>query len=167
MIARRLVKGWRLKRRFKRSSLIALRIARRHYMSLVSLGILGLALALAMTHSPFDVGAPAASAPVEDTAPITPATLTTAAVQAPPADLPRSVVYYFIDSEAARRDLEMALHRDLADETLRNYAPLHSVSHVFVMVEDARDEAEALEFLRQLAISPPRDGTTVRVVDLR
>lgn len=166
MIAAGPARHWRLKRRTKRATLIALRIARRHYLSVVSLAVLTIALALAMTSGGFDGARPSPGTSAAAPAPRPRAVVVPATAPAnhPPDE--KSVVYYFIDSPEVRQAMEMAIHRDITDESLRDYAPLHSVSRVFIMIEDARDEAEALEFLRQLAIAPP-DGANVRVVDLR
>jgi hypothetical protein len=91
----------------------------------------------------------------------------TATPQATPAPGPPSVVYYFIDSQEKLNNLHGALHRDLVDEALIDYQPLHGVTRIFVLIEDHRDEAEALELIRQQAALPPNDGTTIRLVDLR
>ena len=132
---------------------------------MVSAGVLGAVLTVALTSSSFELegGSPPVAAAVPETN-FQPSPTTTATVpQVSPTPEPRSVVYYFVDSQEKIDELQHALHRDLVDEALVNYKPLHNVTRIFILIQDHRDEGDALELLRQR----PNDGTIVRAVDLR
>jgi hypothetical protein len=145
-----------------------LHAAQHHYFSLLSAGILATVLALAMTSASFEVEGgdqgepPAAQATGRPSA--TPGVIRAAATPVPG---PRDVVYYFVGSQTQRDEMAMALHADIAGSGMRGSSALSATARVFIVVEDYRDEAEALEFLRQLVGIPPANGTTIRVVDLR
>jgi hypothetical protein len=166
MFSRMLPKPNRLRRQVRRSALRTLRVLRRHHLSLISALVLAVAAVFALTSTSIETRADPPSEAVALALQTAPATAT-ATPQATPAPGPPSVVYYFIDSQEKLNNLHGALHRDLVDEALIDYQPLHGVTRIFVLIEDHRDEAEALELIRQQAALPPNDGTTIRLVDLR
>ena len=143
-----------------------LRVARRHYLSVVSAGVVGAALAVVLTSSSFQLPADAPSEAAVLLADTPRPAATIAPLQPTPVPGPRSVVYYFVDSQETLNGLYAALHRDLVDEALIDYKPLHDVTRIFVLIEDHRDEAEALELIRQQT-QLPLDDTIVRLVDMR
>ena len=158
----------RTRRRARALGLRCLRVARKHHFSLVSLAILGATLTITLTSSSFEIqgNAPSAAAALSATASL-PVASPAPAQPASTSDVePRSVVYYFVSSQQQIDDMHQALHRDLVDEALVDYKPLHNVTRVFILVGDHRDEGDALELLRQQALIPA-DGYVVRVVDLR
>ena len=157
------------RRQLRRAGLRALHAIEHHYLSLISAGILAVALAVALTNSGFDVSSGATAPPAAAIAPAPsgPSPSGGAQSRATPPAAARSFVYYVVDSPTQKAEIEMAVQADLSVDSLRDFPPLHSTSRAFLVIQDARDEAEVLEFLRQLAISPPLDGTNVRVVDLR
>jgi hypothetical protein len=169
MFARKLPKPNRLRRQVRRAALRTLRVLRRHHLSLISAAVLAVAAVFALSGTSFETRAAAPSEAVVLPLQTAPATATARSVppQATPAPDPPSFIYYFIDSQEKLSEIHGALHRDLVDEALISYKPLHNVTRIFILIEDSRDEAEALELLRQHANAPPNDGSTVRVVDLR
>jgi hypothetical protein len=134
---------------------------------MVSLGILTGLLVLALTSTRFNVTNGSVALPVAAFTPWPAATPAVMAAGATPLKEPGFLVYYVVDSQTQRNEIEMAVQSDINDDSLRGFAPLHRTARAFLLVQDARDEAEVLEFLRHLVISPPIDGTNVRVIDLR
>jgi hypothetical protein len=157
----------RIRRRARALCLRGLRVVRRHHFSLLSLAILGATLTIALTSSSFEIQG---NAPSEAAAlPPAPQSTTTAGFTQPVSTADpetRSVVYYFVSSQDQINDMHQALHRDLVDDALVGYKALHNVTRVFILVEDYRDEGDALELIRQQALMP-MDGFTVQMVDLR
>jgi hypothetical protein len=156
----------RTRRRARVLCLRGLRVLRKHYFSLISLAILGATLTIALTSSSFELqgNAPSEAAALPSSPP-QPTTGRTQPLSTSDPE-PRSVVYYFVSSQKQINDMHQALHRDLVDDALVGYRALHNVTRVFILVEDYRDEADALELIRQQATSP-RDGYVVQMVDLR
>jgi hypothetical protein len=58
----------------------------------------------------------------------------------------------------------MALGADVTFHQIRGFS--YTPSHGCLFVENARDEAAAIEYLKAMAARPP-DGRNLRVVDLR
>ena len=155
-------------RRLRRAALFGLRVGRRHSFSLLSAGVLAAVFALAMTSASFETGETSESAARADAASAPRSTATSGIIPlAAPATASRAVVYYFVGSAKQRNEIAMAIHADANHLASRGQMPSIVTSNIFIVVQDYRDEAEALEFLRQLAAVPPADGTTIRVVDLR
>ena len=167
MIRPRLPRRLKLKRRLRRTALLGLHAVQHHYFSLLSAGVLAMLLALALTSASFEVNGGRRSQSEAQAAFIPVATATALIVAPTPSPQRREVVYYFIGSPAQRNEITMALQADIAGLTLQGITHVTATTSVFIVVEDYRDEAEALEFLRQLAAVPPSSGTTIRVVDLR
>jgi hypothetical protein len=145
MVRPRLPHRRRLKRRRRRTALLALHAVQHHYFSLLSAGILATVLAVALTSASFEVEGggqtelPAARAALQPSA--TPGVIRAAATPVPG---PRDVVYYCDASQTQRDELAIALQADLADSAMRGSPVLSATARVFIVVEDYRDEAEAL-----------------------
>jgi hypothetical protein len=160
--------GRRTRRRARALCLRSLRIVRHHYFSLLSAGVLGVTLVAALTSGSFELQDDASSAAAEPTPSLQPtANLGPVPSGATPVTAAHTVVYYFVDSQEQLNSLYGALHRDLVDEALVDYKPLHEVTRVFMLVEDHPDEEEALELIREQSRHPPNNGTVIQFVDLR
>ena len=135
---------------------------------MLSAGVLGGALAVALTSASFDMpdrtsaqaGGPAVQHPL--TAALAPASTHRAETMSP-----RVFVFYVVDSPTRQNEIEMALQSDTSFHGQNNFQPRILTFHDFLLVQTPEEEAETMEFLRDMVDVGPMEGFHVRVVDLR
>jgi hypothetical protein len=169
MLAGRLPSRCRIKRHARRLGLRSLRVVRRHYFSLLSAAVLGVALMLTLSHSGID--STRAEAPVTPEPPA-PAVRTAPSSSPTPTPAPeppsRLLVYYVVDSEEQKQVLELAILSHTLDQAQRGTLGLAAPTfRYFLIARNADEEAQAIIFLDDLATMAPNEGYALRVVDAR
>jgi hypothetical protein len=159
----------RARRRLRWTLLHARRIAGRHWVSGLSAAVLAAALAVALTSSSLDAGSPSTAAPAAE-APVEPAPQLPAAASVPHAPARPELhllVYYLVDSEAARDQLLNA-HQSAEYYRADHGIPLLAgVQHEVLVVKDPAEEAAAMVFLNDLWRLAQVEGFALHFVDLR
>jgi len=157
----------RPRRQLRRAYLLALRVTRRHYFSLLSAAILAGALGLALTSSSLEVSNNSAARPAS--AAFTPrATVTPVVpVKAAPAPELHLMIYYLVDSEAARDEVVMAHQSDITYRAQRGLPPMSPVFREILVVRSPEEEAAAMVFLNDLWQLAQIEGFALHFVDLR
>jgi hypothetical protein len=151
---------WRAQRWWLRG----VRIVRRHYGSMITVGVLGVALAVALTSSSFGGAAsPDGGEPVPPASKIQLSPGYRTAITAAPE--PR-VTYYLYEDERERELLTDILRRDFTNMTrmgLPNY-----IGEVHFLKVSTDLEEDYLSFLLSEVVALAKaDGLTVNIVDLR
>jgi hypothetical protein len=147
-------KRGRSRRRLKRAFLLALRVGRRHYLSVVSAAVLVVALGLALSNSALEVESRAPAPPSPRVFGI-PAAGPIPVAAGPPAaavrsDVSHEVFYYMFDSERARNDFETAILADLRD-WMRRGEPVPGLGQrYFLVVTTPEEETAAFQYLNDL-----------------
>jgi hypothetical protein len=158
----------RARRRVLAMSLRALRLARQHYFSMLSAGVLGAALVVALTSSSLEVSGGATARPA--VAPFTPWPTATPGVM--PAKVPAApelhlLVYYLVDSQAARDQLLMAHQSDVTYWGQREMLSTAGEMHEVLVVKNPEEEAAAMVFMDDLWKLAQVEDFALHFVDLR
>jgi hypothetical protein len=141
-----------------------LRTVRRHYGSLITVGVLGVALAVALTSSSFTSGGSQAG---EEAAPPASKIQLTPGYQRNIAAAPGPrVTYYLYEDEQERAILTDILRRDFTN--MRRMGLPNYIGEVhFLRVSTDLDEAYLSYLYNEVVALAKADGLTVNIVDLR
>ena len=153
------------RRRARALGLRCLRVVRRHYFSVLSGGVLGAALILAVTSSSFSVKQPAIAQSGQPEPGLIQSTVAAGAI--PPtgsAVSPRVLIYYLISAGEQRQEMEAAIWNHAAAVSIQ---PRVQTLRDFVLIPSEEAEREIFQHLRQAIAIGEYDGYRVQVVDLR
>lgn len=159
----------RTRRLARLAAIRCLRTVRRHHFSMLSVGVLGATLAVALTSSSFELaserrteGVVSEAVEASSSAPAQSGFVATSTEARP-----RVVVYYVIDSEEQRRAIQAAVQADVNHFTQQNPASLPQIYRDFIWARDAGEESQARDFIYDLSILAETQDYQFKVVDLR
>lgn len=142
-------------RRIRVRCLRAFSLLRRHHLSLVSAGVLSIALAVALTDSGFSDRPAMRAQPA------------TAAREAPVT--PRSAawhVYYLVRTPEQARAISSSIRADALYVSEYGEPARNDTLVYFMLFGTPEQEAEGARFLAQVSEMAPREGFNLKVVDL-